>query len=232
MSLLAATMAAVATFLLVRDRSAARLTATRGARPRRWSRVADLVVRVRHRVPRGRRHAQRQRQRLAEGVAGLAAELRSGQPVRSAFVRAIEPGVAPHAVVAARWGGDVAASLCEDATLTGQPALRAVAACWQVGEGSGAGLAAAIDRLGATLRSAEEVRSELSAHLAAPRATARMLAGLPVIGLLMAMVLGGNPLSWLIASMAGRLCLAGGVGLTLLGLWWTGRIAARVERLL
>lgn len=230
--LVAALLAALSVFVLLRDRSASRLTASRGAPLPRPPWTEDVLIRLRHRVPRGRTHARRQRQRLAEGVAGLAAELRSGQPVRSAFVRSMEPTLAPHAVVAARWGGDVAAALCEDAALTGQAALRAVAACWQVGEGSGAGLAAAMDRLVATLRSAEEVRSELSAHLAAPRATARMLAMLPLIGVLMAMALGGNPLAWLLSGIAGRLCLLGGIGLTVLGLWWTGRIAARVERLL
>lgn len=232
MTLWAAMLAGLAVFSLLRDRSASRLTASRGTPLARSAWTQDLLVRVRHRVPRGRKHAQRQRQRLAEGIAGLAAELRSGQPVRTAFVRSVDPALAPHAVVAARWGGDVAEALCEDAALTGQAPLRSVAACWQVGEGSGAGLAAAIDRLAATLRSAEEVRSELSAHLAAPRATARMLAVLPLVGVLMAMALGGNPLAWLLSGVAGRLCLMGGIGLSVLGLWWTGRIATRVERLL
>jgi tight adherence protein B len=43
-------------------------------------------------------------------------------------------------------------------------------------------------------------------------------------------MLGTDPLAWLLGSTPGLICLAGGVGLTVLGLWWTGRIAASVER--
>ena len=68
--------------------------------------------------------------------------------------------------------------------------------------------------------------------MAGPRATARLLALLPVLGIGFGMLLGGDPLAWLMTSTIGRLCLAGGILLTLAGLWWTGRIAASVERLL
>jgi len=57
-----------------------------------------------------------------------------------------------------------------------------------------------------------------------------MLAGLPIIGVLLGMALGGEPLQWLLGTSAGWLCLVVGAGLTLLGLAWTGRIASRVEQ--
>lgn len=192
-----------------------------------------LVPAVRKRLPGGRTRANRRRAQVIEAIGALAAELRAGQPVRTALVRAFQDDqVAPRAVAAARWGGDVATALAEDADDVQQPVLRSLGACWGVAEGSGAGLAAAVERLVVTARASEAVRMQLQAHLAAPRATARMLAGLPLIGVLMGIALGGDPLAWLTSTSIGVVCLTAGIGLTLLGLWWTKRISARVERLL
>ena len=59
-----------------------------------------------------------------------------------------------------------------------------------------------------------------------------MLAVLPLVGIGFGMMLGSDPLAWLVGTMPGRVCLLAGMLLTALGMWWTGRIAARVERLL
>ena len=143
---------------------------------------------------------------------------------------AVFEGVAPKAAAAAAWGGDVAEGLRQDAQIQGVPLWRSVAACWEVSESSGAGLASALDRLAASERAAEEVRVQLAAQLAAPRATSRMLAALPVIGIVLGLALGGDPLGWLLGTGIGRMCLAAGIALTGLGLWWLQRIALGVER--
>jgi len=52
---------------------------------------------------------------------------------------------------------------------------------------------------------------------------------LPVIGVILGVVMGAQPLAWLFGTGPGLLCLIFGIGLTLLGFWWTSRIAARVE---
>ncbi|MGA0945546.1 MAG: hypothetical protein ACO3UW_07235, partial [Candidatus Nanopelagicales bacterium] len=95
-----------------------------------------------------------------------------------------------------------------------------------------AGLADALDRLVTQERRAEEVRRELDAHLAAPRATARMLALLPALGIGLGLVLGGDPLGWLLGTTIGWACLALGLVLVGIGLGWASRIARRTERLL
>jgi tight adherence protein B len=59
-----------------------------------------------------------------------------------------------------------------------------------------------------------------------------MLAVLPVVGIGFGLMLGADPLAWLVGSTPGRACLACGVALTGIGVWWTGRIAASVERML
>ncbi|MFM8773362.1 MAG: type II secretion system F family protein, partial [Actinomycetota bacterium] len=104
--------------------------------------------------------------------------------------------------------------------------------CWSVAHGTGAGLAESLRRAVSADREDDEVRTQLAAHLAAPRATARMLAGLPVLGLILGIAMGGDPLAWLLGTPLGFGCLACGIGLTILGLLWTSRIAARVEALL
>lgn len=211
----------------------ARPSARRDGVSRVRRRAVDLAARVRLGAG-GRRRATARRARALDTAAALAAELRAGQPVRDALARAAQshrPPVCPAAAAAAVWGGDVPAALRADARATGLPLLRGLAACWEVGESSGAGLAAAVERLVASARSGEEVRVALEAQLAAPRATARLLATLPAIGVLLGTLLGADPLGWLLGGGLGSVCLALGLLLTVLGLVWTGRIAAGVERL-
>ena len=177
-------------------------------------------------------HARTRRARRARddaalaALVGLAAELRAGLPPRQALVQA-STSVWPTAVAAVRLDGDIAAALRRDAGHT--PVLRALAACWEAGAATGSGLADSVDRLAASHRAAEEIRGELEVQLAGPRSTARMLGGLPLIGIALGALLGADPLGFLLGSAVGVTCLVSGVALTVLGMWWTNRIAANVE---
>jgi tight adherence protein B len=180
----------------------------------------------------GWRPGQAQARRAAEleWVEALVAELRSGRDPVSALVAsavAAPTPVVPRALVAARGGGDVSPALADDAA--GSELLRGTAACWAVAQGSGAGLAAALVSLADSARAAERVRRELHAGLAEPRATALVLAGLPLVGLLMGTALGADPLGWLLGSTAGLVVLVLGLLLEGLGAWWAWRIATRLE---
>jgi tight adherence protein B len=165
-----------------------------------------------------------------EWVESVVAELRAGADPVGALVAAESAAprpVAPGAAVAVRSGADVAVALERDA---GSSALmRGVAACWSVAQGSGAGLAAALLSLADSARAAEAVRRELHAGLAEPRATALVLAALPLVGLAMGVALGADPLAWLLGTTAGNAVLALGMALECLGAWWAWRIAARLE---
>ena len=179
-----------------------------------------------------RRSALRRRERALEVCDAFAAELRAGRAVRAALVRAAT-GVGDccsAALSACRLGGDVVVALREDAARSGVGLWGSLAACWVVGEGSGAGLAAAVDRLVAAARSDEEVRREVVAALAAPRATAQVLAVLPVFGMVLGTALGAQPVAWLTGSVLGLAVLAAGVAAAVAGVLWTGRIARAVER--
>lgn len=179
---------------------------------------------------RQRSRAQRAlaRRRVVEAVAALAAELRAGQPPTAALVHAAgNPPVWPTALAALRLDGSVSDALRLDARE--HRLLASVAACWDVGSASGSGLSSSIERLAQGARRSEEVRAQLEAELSAPRATARLLSGLPLVGLGMAVILGVDPLNFLLGGPLGWGCLLGGAALIAAGILWTGRIAARIE---
>jgi len=227
---------AIAVTLVVPTATEARIRAVTGsaAPPRLTATVAAAVVGIGGRIgfgPASRRRRARARLATIESLGALAAELGAGQPPAVALERAAgSPPTWPSALAAQRMQADVAQALRVDAAQ--RPVLVELAACWQVAAQTGSGLAASVERLARTARRAEEVRGELEAQLAAPRATARLLSALPVIGVGFGVLLGADPVGWLLGSTPGRVCLVVGAGLTLAGAWWTGRIGAAVERML
>lgn len=112
----------------------------------------------------------------------------------------------------------------------GGAAWASLAVCWQVTASSGTGLAAVVERLADGLAHQDALHRELDVHLAGPRATAVLLAGLPAAGLLMASALGGSPLLFLFTTPLGLGCLLCGLALHAVGLWWTRRLVQRVLR--
>lgn len=160
----------------------------------------------------------------------LVAELQAGQPPACA-VAAVARDWPELDVVreAARLGGDVPAVLRTLAERSGGEPLAQVAAAWEVASRSGAGLAEVLDRLSGVLRSDDDVRDEVAATLAAPRATATMLAVLPVFGIGLGTAIGADPAGVLLGSLLGACCLAAGTLLAMTGLFWVERIVDRAE---
>ncbi|MEP6665179.1 MAG: type II secretion system F family protein [Nocardioidaceae bacterium] len=160
----------------------------------------------------------------------LAAEMRAGLPAVRAIERAFDtwPEWSP-VVSSARLGGDVAEILRGCAERPGSEGLRAVAAAWEVAGRSGAGLADVLDRVAAGLRSDDEARAEVTAALGPPRATAKLLAALPVFGLGLGVSMGAHPVAFLLVSKVGLVCLAAGVILALLGVLWVEHLADAAE---
>ncbi|WP_271216217.1 type II secretion system F family protein [Streptosporangium carneum] len=166
---------------------------------------------------------------------GLAAELAAGRTAGEALARAVSVADFPDSVAlrplvaAARDGGDIPAALLAAAPEKGGEAFRELAACWRVSLTTGAALSVLVDRVAASLREAQAHRQDLAAQLAGPRATARLLAFLPALALLMAAGLGMSPLGFLLGGPAGLGCLAAGLALDGCGLWWTHRLVTRVR---
>ncbi|MFW6692929.1 type II secretion system F family protein [Streptomyces sp. MAR4 CNX-425] len=189
---------------------------------------AAAVPLVRRRLRGRERRAAEDRRAAAviELCAAVSGGLRAGRQPAEALLAAAPGGPAggPEVLAAARFGGDVPAALRGAAGEAGAQGLAGVAACWQAAAGGGAGLADGLDRVAAALRAERDERDELRAQLAGPRATALLLALLPVFGLLMGTALGASPLRVLLHTPAGLLCLAAGCLLEWAGLAWTGRI--------
>jgi len=177
---------------------------------------------------RGRRAAAARRTAEFEWLDALTAELVAGSDPASALASVVaSESVCPHAMAAARTGGDVARALVADGAAS--PALRSAASCWEVAAGSGAGLAASLAVLADAARDDERVRAELEAGVAEPRATALVLALLPVVGIALGAGLGAQPLAWLLGAPLGRVVLLVGLALEAVGAVWAWRIATSLE---
>ena len=168
---------------------------------------------------------------VAEIVDALGAELGAGiLPQQAIEGLAQDLHLLGGAAAASRMGGDVAGALRTAARAPGAESLTDLAAAWDVSERAGAPMARVLDRLGDSLRDERDVQREILAGLGPAKATARLMAVLPLFGLGLGMSMGADPLSVLLGSVPGSLCLATGTALACAGVWWVDRIAVRAER--
>lgn len=160
----------------------------------------------------------------------LATELRAGRTLERALGTAAASAAGLRDVArVARSGGDVSRAFGILAAAC--PAYRPIAGACSVGMRAGAGLADLVDRVGEGLAEEETIRREVAAQLAAPRATARLLAALPLLGLALGGGFGAAPARFLVSTPYGLGCLAAGGALSVLGLTWVDRLARRAGRL-
>jgi tight adherence protein B len=196
--------------------------------------AAVPVLRRVRRAAAENRACQRRGDAVVALCSAVAGEVRAGRQPGEALSRAARDsgglGDAEAVVLAAaRFGGDVPGALADAARQPGADGLLGLAACWRVAVDRGAGLAAGLDRLEGALRAERDQRADLRAQLAGARSTAVMLAGLPVLGLLLGTALGADPLRVVLHSTAGLGCLLVGAVLEGAGLWWALRIVRGAE---
>jgi tight adherence protein B len=195
--------------------------------------VSAHVVRLRGALGRRRKETETRRTSVIELCDAIAAELTAGRPPATALIHAADvltglPALTP-TVEAAKGGDDVADALDHAARTPGCDGLRLLAGCWRIGVDRGGMLAAVIEGLADALRDEQSHREDVTLQLAGPRATARLLAVLPLLGLAMAVALGAHPFGFLFGTLPGLACLSLGAGLDALGVWWTHRLTRAAE---
>jgi tight adherence protein B len=199
-----------------------KVVSTGEAAGRRWpERLAARLFR--------RRTAERVRASLVLLADRLCAELRAGAAPRDALWQATrdEPRFVAVTAAARSPAGDVASALREVAAGPGGARAADLATAWVVCESTGGRLATPVARLAGAWRDDEQVRREVSAQLAGPRATAILLAALPLVGLAMGAALGTDPFALLRRPSVVLAVLVPGLLLEAAGLLWTARITRR-----
>lgn len=180
---------------------------------------------------RRRREAERFGDQALEACELLAAELQAGQPPSVALDRVSEEfGSLVTVARAHQLGSDVPAAWRDLAATPGGGDLRLVAGAWQVAARSGSGLADAVSGVAASLRATRATRRVVASELASARATARLMAALPVLALLMGSGIGGNPWAFLFGTGLGLACLGLGLAFGLVGIWWIEAIADGITK--
>ncbi|MGQ4619111.1 type II secretion system F family protein [Nocardia sp. R7R-8] len=161
---------------------------------------------------------------LRVGAHPIAAAEAAARDVRGESVRALTVGAAR-----SRLGGSAAEGLRRpDSPIAAE--LSRVAGAWQVAERHGLALAELLSAARTDLAGRIRFHSRTTAALAGPRATAAVLACLPLLGIALGQMMGAAPLHVLFASPAGTVLLPLGAGLACAGLLWTDAITRKVLR--
>lgn len=193
--------------------------------------IGTAMVRRRRRI--ARLQARRAGRTLGSALELLTAELRAGaHPMRAFDIAAGEtPGRvgAGLRTVAARaaLGADVAAGLRAAAPGSGMPGQwERLAACWQLAAEHGLPIGVLMRAAQTDITERHRYAAQVDAGMAGARATAVILAALPLLGVLFGELLGASPMVFL-SEGAGGWVLVIGVGLLCAGVLWAGRITDR-----
>ena len=89
---------------------------------------------------------------------------------------------------------------------------------------SGASISQPLSNLASAMIRDRAQEQLLASELASTKATVLVLAGLPIIGFVLAMMLGSQSITWLFVTSGGRTCLMTGLALELCGLLWIRRL--------
>ncbi len=166
--------------------------------------------------------------RAAELVAG---ELRIGRipaqvlPSVAEECPSLEQAAATQAI-----GGDAAGAMRAAASTPGAEALGQLAMAWELSERTGAPIGDLVIRIADGMRADEVARGAVLQELAGPRASSRMIGLLPVIGVLMGIVVGADPLGFLFGTPWGQASLLAAASLEVIGLLWIERLIDQVDR--
>ncbi len=192
--------------------------------------VATVGARLRRERTEQRRIAQCRA--LADGLEVVIGELRVGaHPGAAAATAADESsGTAAHAFAACaartRLGGRPADGL-RDPHAPIATELARIAEAWQLADQHGLALADLLTTARADLLARMRFRDRTRAALAGPRATATILAALPLLGITLGHLMGASPLSILLHPGPATLLLPVGTALACTGILWTDALTRK-----
>lgn len=193
---------------------------------------------------RSRSRAQRHPSEVARTLVEVAARLRAGSPMTQAWLRSLpmpapgwavpvltEVGVSASTITSARdptrWRQRLRRWRSREA---GRSDVAAALAACRLASRTGAPLAEVIDVVVGGIAEAVEAEELRRTALAGPRATARLLAWLPVGGIALGTMLGADPVGVLLGGSVGGLCLLCGGVLFFAGRRWVAALVNDAER--
>ena len=171
---------------------------------------------------------------MESAIEVLVGELRIGAHPATAFAVAAEEtagpvGVSCRAVAArARLGADVAAGLRGVAATSALGSQwERLAVCWQLATDHGLAMSALMHAAHRDIAERQRFSGHVRSAMAGARATATILAALPLLSVVMGQLIGARPLPFLLGGGLGGWLLV--IGLTLIcgGLLWADRITER-----
>lgn len=173
---------------------------------------------------------------MAAALQTVVDELRVGaHPVRAFGAAAAESGQADVGVAAAfraiaarvRLGSDTAADIREIGSASALPVYWSrVEVCWRLAAQYGLPISVLMCAAERDIVERQRFTDRVDASLAGPRATATILAGLPVLGVALGQLIGAQPLRFLLGGSGWLLVI--GVALVCAGLGWADHIIDKV----
>ena len=209
-----------------------------------FSRCASSTRRGEAAHHRGRAQGPPSTRELALLTAEVSTRLRAGAPASSAWERALErigvgsavgtDDVYPRALdewarEPPRWRSLLTRARSPDAAAARASAASVVVAC-RFSHGLGAPLADVLDAIGDAIDDAQAVEEARRVASAGPLMSARVLAGLPLVGVTAALALGASPWGFYTSGTPGAVCASLGVLAWVAGVASCRRILARCRR--
>jgi len=119
----------------------------------------------------------------------------------------------------------------DEISLRPEPSWQSFASGWAVATTVGAPMAQSMRRLAAALREGAEVVREIQAALVGPASASKLIMYLPIAALGLGVLLGFNPLEFLLFQPLGWICVAVALFLIYSAKKWTARLTARATPL-
>jgi Flp pilus assembly protein TadB len=122
---------------------------------------------------------------------------------------------------------NVISALHQDAIDNKFPLLINCANLLEANSKTGSSINGALAKIAQSLIDRRKHEQLIATELASTKATMFVLAGLPIVGATMGLMLGTDSIAWLIGTAAGRLCLILGLTLEIAGWLWVKRLLNR-----